>query len=178
MYQLIRKKRLLLLRKEAKSLQLKIEEETGVPMKFKLKPGDSVYRAFDDIDSPKRDIKIRRRSFKKHDGEKLLSVSGMKQKTFDSENDGLKLVAEYLRNQIHFEEHSTSCASRKNILLRTKSQILIKSNPPYQISPVLSEYKDYLRALSQNISSPNFKKLFKRMKGNGKNPIIVVTKHE
>ena len=93
MHQLIPKKRLLLLRKEAKSLQLKIEDETGVRMTFKLKPGDSVYQAFDDIDSPKRDIMIRRRRFKKRDGEKLLSVSGMKRKTFESENDGLKLVA-------------------------------------------------------------------------------------
>ena len=147
-------------------------------MKFKLKPGDSVYQAFDDIDSPKRDIKIRRRSFKKHDGEKLLSVSGMKRKKFESENDGLKLVAEYLRNQIYFEEESTCSASNKNILLRTKSQILIRSNRQYSISPVLSEYKDYLRALSLNISTPNIKKLFKKMKGNEKNPIIVVTKHE
>jgi len=57
MYQLNLKKRLLLLRKEAKSLQLKIEHETGVRMKFKLKPGDSVYQAFDDIDSPKQDIR-------------------------------------------------------------------------------------------------------------------------
>ena len=178
MYQLISKERLLLFRKEAKSLQLKIEEETGVPMKFKLKPGDSVYRAFDDIDSPKRDIKIRRRSFKRHDGGKLLSVSRMKRKTFESENDGLKLVAEYLRHQIHFDEQNTCCASKKNFLLRTKSQILITSNQQPSISPVLSEYKDYLRALSHNISTPNFRKLLKRMRGNEKNPIIVVTKYE
>ena len=147
-------------------------------MTFKLKPGDSVYRAFDDIDSPKRDIKIRRRSFKRHDGEKLLSVSGRKRKTFESESDGLKLVAEYLRHQIHFDEQNTCNASKKNCLLRTKSQILIKSNQQSSISPVLSEYKDYLRALSQNISTPNFRKLFKRMRGNEKNPIIVVTKYE
>ena len=178
MYQLNLKKRLLLLRKEAKSLQLKIEHETGVRMKFKLKPGDSVYQAFDDIDSPKQDIMIRRRRFKKHDGEKLLSVSGMKRKTFKSENDGLKLVAEYLRNQIHFDEPNTSFTSKKNFLLRSKSQILNKSNRQYSNSPVLSEYKDYLRALSQNISTPSIKKLFKRMRGNEKNPIIVITKHE
>lgn len=165
-------------RKEAKSLQSKIEEETGVRMNFKLKPGDSVYQAFDDIDSPKRDIKIRRRSFKKHDGEKLLSVSGMKRKTFESENDGLKLVAEYLRNQIHFEENNTCFASKRNTFLRTKSQILITSNRQYSTSPVLSEYKDYLRALSQNISTPNIKKILNRMRGNDKNPIIVVTKHD
>ena len=161
-----------MLRKEAKILQLKIEDETGVRMKFKLKPGDSVYQAFDDIDSPKRDIKIRRRRFKKHDGEKLLSVSGeyrrMKRKTFESENDGLKLVAEYLRNQIDFDEPNTSFTSKKHFLLRSKSHILIKSNRQYSNSPVLSEYKDYLRALSQNISTPSIKKLFKRMRGNEK----------
>ena len=167
-------------RMEAKTLQLKIEETTGVRLDFNLKPGDSVFQTFDDVDVAKYCVKRRRRSFGPLGDRQLLTVSRTKQKVSDAASDGLKLVAEYLSNQIPIDEQKLGYSREEKRLQRTTSQILIKTNLQSTNSHVLSEYKEYLRALSKSLPQPRFKKIlpFKRRRGNENNPIVVITQHQ
>ena len=167
-------------REEAKALQLKIEEETGRRMLFHLKPGDSVYQTFDEIAGKGYDIKKRRRSFKQLHDKQLLTVSTNKRRYSDAGGNGLKLIADYLTNQMSFDEHKLSNSRGKSNLQRSASQIVLNINYQPSSIPVLSECKEYLKAISTNFPEPNFKKIFsfKKKKRIEKNPIIVVTDYK
>ena len=167
-------------REEAKALQLRIEEETGTRLLFRLKPGDSVYQAFDEIAGKGYDITKRRRSFKQLHDKQLLTVSANKRKYSDAGGNGLKLIADYLTNQISFDDHKSSNSREKNNLQRSASQIVLNINYQPSTSPVLSECKEYLKALATNFPQPSFKKLFsfKKKRRIEKNPIIVVTDYK
>ena len=146
-------------------------------MKFKLKPGDSVFHSFDGIAEDKYIPSKNRISPTRFQDDQLLTVS-FKSGTLQGSNQGLSLVSDYLKTGISMDRYEPS--SKEKRIRRRNSEFQLKAPTIPQSQSVLSEYKEYLRLLSKTMPKPNIKKLLPSIlrRGKGNNPIVVVTKHK
>ena len=165
---------------EARNVQSRIEESTGAQLKFNLKPGDSVFQTFDDFEDESNDNIRRRQRRRRSQDNQLLSVSAKTTATKNTENQGLKAVADYLQNRADIEENISYSPNRKGKLKRCKSDILFTSTTQTLNSSIFSEYKEYLKSITKIRPTPSFRKLLpaKAMVSSENNPIIVVTNHK
>ena len=179
---LIKIKSLFVFRTEAQNIQLRIEEKIGSPLRFTLHPGDSVFQTFDEVQKGKDIRPSSKMNFKRVQDDQWLTVSskqrGLKK---PSSYRALEMIAEYLKtdNRIEYFQSGTT-NKKKNKLQRCNSECLLPvySQQPAAVS-VLSEYKEYLRHLAKNMTTPKMSKIFPSPWRRSKeaNPIVVVTKH-
>ena len=179
---LIRIKLIFPFRTEAQNVQLRIEEKIGSPLRFTLHPGDSVFQTFDEVQKGKDIRPSGKMNCKRVQDDQWLTVTskhrGLKK---PSSYRALEMIADYLKtdNRIEYFESGTTNKKKKK-LQRCNSECLIPfySQQPAAVS-VLSEYKEYLRHLAKNMTTPKMSKIFPSPWRRAKeaNPIVVVTKH-
>ena len=181
-WNLIRIKFVFPFRTEAQNVQLRIEEKIGSPLRFTLHPGDSVFQTFDEVQQSKDIRPSNRMNFKRVQDDQWLTVSskhrGLKK---PSSYRTLEMIADYLKTDNRIEYFESGMTTKKTkTLQRCNSECLI---PVYcqqtAAVTVLSEYKEYLRHLAKNVTTPKMSKIFPSPWRRSKeaNPIVVVTKH-